>query len=134
MSNKNKDHNDRLIMPSLQFRFRVIFDQDLNRHITNQVVSLSLDYTTKTCKLIVRQPYTPDVHDAILALTECYANHMTVEHLNSEADITHSLVFSGCKVTSHSYNLSYSSSDCAQHVIQIQYQTVKTSSTELAKE
>lgn len=127
-----------LLQPLLAYRFRVLFDHEINAQhlinngrcllLTQQVVDTNLDLLHNKFTVKLRQPVTPELFSHVINMTENpnFTQTIVIEPTNGKTtEALWSLHLTNCKCISHECNFDYTSNELVYHNMTFKFMNAK---------
>ena len=116
-----------ILQPLLSYRFQVLFPNDVDSVLTQQIKQVDLDLINKRLYIEIRQPITSDVFETILDVIAYSSQTITIEPMSSNNEALWSIHFNNCKCIEHGSSFDYSLSDIFYHKLTFSFSRVVTS-------
>lgn len=115
-----------ILQPALSYRFRVLFDKDVNYLLTGQIISCENNYVKKETKIAIREPYNSNIHKLVLTMCKSSINIQIQEMDGANCGILNTVYFSDCILKNHKVTYNYGLSDPVKHILTFKAASVKT--------
>ena len=116
-----------ILQPLLSYRFRVLFKNNINGGLTEQIKKVDLDLVKKRLYIEIRQPITSDVFQSVIDVINCNSQTIIIETMSSDNIAMWSIDFNNCKCIKHESSFDYAVSDVFYHKLTFSFRLANTS-------